>query len=314
MHFSILTKGATFHRTTITPSLFGCPLCPRFRTTKDKASKRHVNRHIEMGVQVQDTLICRCNMPCRDRGHYHCLYCAITILRKEDLYSHLSRCQNSPPPPANLSSALLSSLSLPPSHFLLSEPLKDSVAPVVSVEHSNTLPPSVTSVSVQPFYAHSSTPSPQLLTLSEKSFQLPTGKPSEPPPKEAVDLGYSLNYGINTATEEILKHEVLEELLECKFFTKSTVAVCKKRQKEAEEAHAALCVLVEHDGSQDQICLSVHEPTISHFCSLGRVVVTYDNKKHTWHCPCVKVNTSCPHKDIAKWHLLQTQKKLFTWL
>lgn len=121
----------------------------------------------------------------------------------------------------------------------------------------------------------------------------------------------SLDYCSNTVTEEPLKHDVLEEMVECKFFGDSKVAACKKRKKEAEEACAPLSLLVELGGSQNRICLSIHEPKIYHYSCLGRVVVTYDVKKNTWHCPCAKARTSCPHKNIGKWHLFQTRKELF---
>ncbi len=63
-------------------------------------------------------------------------------------------------------------------------------------------------------------------------------------------------------------------MLEKKFFGESKVAVCKKRQKEAEEAHVPLSVMVELGGSQNHICLSINEPKLYHFSSLGRVIVT----------------------------------------
>lgn len=40
-------------------------------------------------------------------------------------------------------------------------------------------------------------------------------------------------------------------------------------------------------------------------------MVSYDTKKNTWHCPCLKTKTSCPHKYIAKWHLFETSCELF---
>ncbi len=41
-------------------------------------------------------------------------------------------------------------------------------------------------------------------------------------------------------------------------------------------------------------------------------MVTYNSSAGTWHCPCAKPRMSCPHKNIAKWHLFQTNKSLFT--
>lgn len=41
------------------------------------------------------------------------------------------------------------------------------------------------------------------------------------------------------------------------------------------------------------------------------MIVSYDTKKNSWHCPCTKTKRSCPHKYIAKWHLFQTHRSLF---
>ncbi len=121
----------------------------------------------------------------------------------------------------------------------------------------------------------------------------------------------SLDYCNTTASEEQLDHQVLHEMVENRFFTDSKVAVCKTRQREAEEAHVLLSVLVDLTGSKNHICLSIHEPNLHHYSTLGRVFVTHNFKKNTWHCPCAKARASCTHKYIAKRHLFQTHKHIF---
>ncbi|XP_070404091.1 uncharacterized protein [Nothobranchius furzeri] len=121
----------------------------------------------------------------------------------------------------------------------------------------------------------------------------------------------SLDYCGKTAKEEILKTEVLEEMMSAHFFGAAMVENCKSRQKVAQGACVPLSVLVELGGSQRHICMSVHEPKMHYYSLLGRVIVTYNTENNTWHCPCSKPRTSCPHKGIAKWHLFQTRKHLF---
>ncbi|XP_041932233.1 uncharacterized protein LOC121695442 [Alosa sapidissima] len=55
----------------------------------------------------------------------------------------------------------------------------------------------------------------------------------------------SIEYCNTSATEVPLQQQVLDKMLLSKFFNDSKVAVCKHRQKEAENAQAPLCVLVE---------------------------------------------------------------------
>lgn len=121
----------------------------------------------------------------------------------------------------------------------------------------------------------------------------------------------SLDYCNTTASEEQLDHQVLQEMVENRVFADSKIAVCKARQQEAEEAHVPLSVLVDFTGLNNHICLSIHEPKLHHYSTLGRVFVTHNIKKNTWHCPCAKEHASCPHKYIAKWHLYQTHKHIF---
>ncbi len=39
-----------------------------------------------------ETTICRCNMPCRKKGHFHCPFCEKTIRRKDCVSPHLNEC------------------------------------------------------------------------------------------------------------------------------------------------------------------------------------------------------------------------------
>ncbi|XP_070399217.1 uncharacterized protein [Nothobranchius furzeri] len=121
----------------------------------------------------------------------------------------------------------------------------------------------------------------------------------------------SLDYCRETVKEVFLQEHIVMEMVDLKFFGEAKAATCIKRQKAAQMAHAPLCVRVDFGGSSTQICLSVFEPEIHSFCHLGRIFVTYNALRNTWHCACAKPRISCPHKNIAKWHLFQTQRDIF---
>ncbi|KAM7387380.1 hypothetical protein PAMA_009820 [Pampus argenteus] len=120
----------------------------------------------------------------------------------------------------------------------------------------------------------------------------------------------SLDYCTKTACEEFLNPEFLEKLASLHIVEESMMSTCKSRQKAAEKDHAPFSVLVDLGGSTHQLCFSVHEPKIRSFSCFGRVIVTYNVKKQTWHCPCTNPRKPCPHKSIGKWHVFQTRKDL----
>lgn len=59
----------------------------------------------------KDLSPCRCNRQCRSTGHYHCPYCAKTIIQKECMKTDMFGCQSEPPPLLTLTPHLLSSAS-----------------------------------------------------------------------------------------------------------------------------------------------------------------------------------------------------------
>lgn len=103
----------------------------------------------------------------------------------------------------------------------------------------------------------------------------------------------SVDYCREIAAETFLGEDVLRDMIEVKKFGEAKAAICVKRQKAACAAHVPLCVPVDFGGSPSQICLSIHEPKIHSFSRLGRIMVTYNTQRNTWHCPCTKPRTSC---------------------
>ncbi|RVE57614.1 hypothetical protein OJAV_G00218060 [Oryzias javanicus] len=121
----------------------------------------------------------------------------------------------------------------------------------------------------------------------------------------------SLRFSCDSAAEEPLREDVLEEMVSLNLCGAAAANDCKERQKAARDAGVPLAVLVNFGGSPRQICVSVHEPKTLYYSVLGRVIVTYKTTHNTWHCPCAKPHKSCPHKNVSRWHLFQTRKHLF---
>ena len=121
----------------------------------------------------------------------------------------------------------------------------------------------------------------------------------------------SLQYCTDTAEEEHLKEEILSQMVQLQFFGDAKKATCLKRQRNAQACHVPLCVDVTLEEPQMQLCFSVHEPTVNYYSRLGRIMVTYNSKENTWHCPCAKPRISCVQKNISKWHLFQINRDIF---
>ncbi len=121
----------------------------------------------------------------------------------------------------------------------------------------------------------------------------------------------SVSYCKTFLTSPSLREDSLKEMVKSKWFGKDKIKLCVDRQTLAKENNAPLSVLSKIGAPPSKKFISVHEPTISYYSRLGRVMVSYDTKKNSWHCPCAKTQRSCTHKYIAKWHLFQTNAELF---
>lgn len=95
-----------------------------------------------------------------------------------------------------------------------------------------------------------------------------------------------------------------------KWFGDNKKQECLQLQSQAAAASVPITVDVTMN-SEHKCYISVYESTVSYYSQLGRVMVTYDKRLNTWHCPCSKPRMSCIHKYMAKWHLFETQRHLF---
>ena len=121
----------------------------------------------------------------------------------------------------------------------------------------------------------------------------------------------SLPYCTSHASHPVLTEEKLTEMVNSKWFGEDKKQLCLNRQKLARDNKIPLSVQTELGTPLSKKCISVYEPTVSYYSRLGRVMVCYDAKKNTWHCPCLNSKRSCPHKYVAKWHLFETDPELF---
>ncbi|KAG9269361.1 hypothetical protein AMEX_G16386 [Astyanax mexicanus] len=121
----------------------------------------------------------------------------------------------------------------------------------------------------------------------------------------------SITYCALYASSPVLNEETLTEMVNSKWFGDDKKKLCLDRQNKAKNSHVPLSVCSRIGTPQTKKYISIYEPTVSYYSRLGRVMVTYDTKKNSWHCPCARTKRSCPHKYVAKWHLFQTHRELF---
>ncbi|XP_056109154.1 uncharacterized protein LOC130086936 [Rhinichthys klamathensis goyatoka] len=121
----------------------------------------------------------------------------------------------------------------------------------------------------------------------------------------------SVTYCTSSAEPVSLKEEILTEMVKAKWFSTEKKKICLTHQQLANSSCIPLSVQTSIGTPETKKLISVFEPNVSYYSRLGRVMVVYDSKLNTWHCPCAKLRRSCLHKYIAKWHLFQTQRELF---
>ncbi|XP_078025800.1 uncharacterized protein LOC144463926 [Epinephelus lanceolatus] len=118
---------------------------------------------ISMFQIKQKEIICRCNMPCRDKGHFHCPFCDKTVIRKDFISPH-----SSPSSSEGFAQSLDHSYALPPA---VSAPATTTEPPEEAV--TQELPSSHLS------HPLSQTASPKTLTLV--TDHLPPATTTDPP-------------------------------------------------------------------------------------------------------------------------------------
>lgn len=121
----------------------------------------------------------------------------------------------------------------------------------------------------------------------------------------------SLDYCESYTDASTLSESTLTDMVGLKWFGNERKTDCLQRQKLATQDNKPLSVATRITTPSSKRCISVYEPHASYYAQLGRIMVTYDVKQNSWHCPCARSRRSCLHKYIAKWHLFQTERQLF---
>ncbi len=121
----------------------------------------------------------------------------------------------------------------------------------------------------------------------------------------------SVDYCRSDAGNVVLDEDVLKEMVQHKWFSEERKRQCLNSQKKAEEQDMCFASYVNLGGPSYMHYVSVFEPNVSFYNRLGRIMVVYNAKLNTWHCPCTRPRRSCIHKAVCKWHLFQTNRKLF---
>ncbi|XP_053488048.1 uncharacterized protein LOC128612177 isoform X2 [Ictalurus furcatus] len=99
MHVTILKRGqeAPVEQCTTCCShlKYHCPFCTSevYHPNELLHVKNHVFNHLSLAVKHKDFIIVKCNLHCRDQAHFHCCYCATTVLRKVQIIKHLTACR-----------------------------------------------------------------------------------------------------------------------------------------------------------------------------------------------------------------------------
>ncbi|KAJ8271012.1 hypothetical protein GJAV_G00121770 [Gymnothorax javanicus] len=99
MHVSVFTKNLKpdVKCCTTCCKQYHCPICPKLKSFPLTKFARHLDVHVKNAIAFKDMFICRCNLQCRDVGHFHCPLCGRTIIRRIDMEVHLKVCSSAQP-------------------------------------------------------------------------------------------------------------------------------------------------------------------------------------------------------------------------
>ncbi|XP_041099111.1 uncharacterized protein LOC121309988 isoform X2 [Polyodon spathula] len=97
LHVTVLKAGElpALKRCSQCCQLHHCPFCkPSIYKPRDQYNvRRHLRAHLKRAVQCGEYSVCKCNLDCRPAGHFHCVGCSKTLIRRQDIINHLSVCR-----------------------------------------------------------------------------------------------------------------------------------------------------------------------------------------------------------------------------
>ncbi len=97
----------------------------------------------------------------------------------------------------------------------------------------------------------------------------------------------SLSYGPRVGqTQTELAEDTLCVMVDQKWFGEARKHQLINLKKESQAEGVPLSVSVQIGDQLHKLHVSVFEKKCSYYSRLGRVMVSYDVKKNSWHCPC----------------------------
>jgi len=118
-----------------------------------------------------------------------------------------------------------------------------------------------------------------------------------------------LNYCRSDTGNAVLHEEGLREMVQHKWFSEERKRHLKNAQIKSRRTKCVFCNCVTLGGPSYMHYVSVFESDVSFYNRLERIMVVYNAKNNTWHCPCTRPRRSCIHKAVCKWYLFQTNRK-----
>ncbi|XP_051945069.1 uncharacterized protein LOC127617185 isoform X1 [Xyrauchen texanus] len=125
---------------------YHCPFCAAsvFKPTTMNKLKIHLQSHYGKAFVHGDFLIHRCGLGCRASLHYHCVYCASTVLRRDDFTNHLQVCKCKPIPTSAIEMPLTTRPTV--TYLVVKEIPSTSIAKITASTINESLPTNCTTV------------------------------------------------------------------------------------------------------------------------------------------------------------------------
>nr|XP_002732550.1 PREDICTED: uncharacterized protein LOC100376916 [Saccoglossus kowalevskii] len=116
----------------------------------------------------------------------------------------------------------------------------------------------------------------------------------------------SVNRAIRFIEQPFLLPVKLDELCNTyhPFSESSRDAALTLNSRSIANGSVPLYPLFESASTDRQLRFSIHTGETHYYSILGRVIVSYDSDKKTWHCRCCK-KRGCGHKALARWYCYQ---------
>ncbi|KAK7925373.1 hypothetical protein WMY93_007683 [Mugilogobius chulae] len=271
---------------------FHCPFCApkHFRPSIKTRVEAHLKLHYNRAVRYEGYIIHRCCLGCREKPHYHCPYCKSTLMRTEDFMRHIQGCKRKETPDPAVQPPTATENGSDPAD---ATPMKgqkrpkwaDST-PIKGLKFAGyTIHRCRLRCRTVPHY-HCPYCSCTILRASDFMRHLGVCK-SKDPSAPAVESQSAAEDGSDSVNATPIYRRAMQH-----------------------NVPLSVQLLMGHPVTKK--CLSIYEPNISIYSRLRRMIVSYNEIRNKWYCPCSRTKRTCIHKYIGKWHLFHTDRGLFS--